>query len=99
VVHKIKLIAIVSAAAATAVTLTLVPLSAEAQPNQAGSPPALLTLGTTQASPPGSRAESAHRADVDTDLLQPDQANTVSVDVVDTTLRVALEPQPSGAPG
>ena len=94
----------VAAALAAAATLAVAPSGAqpEQSPGQRsqGEPtaPALLDVGGP-ASTSADQVDAASRVDVDTSLLKPGVARTVSVDVLDDDLEVKLDPIASGAAG
>ena len=94
----------VAAALAAAATLAVAPSGAqpEQSPGQRsqGEPtaPALLDVGAP-ASTSADQVDAASRVDVDTSLLKPGVARTVSVDVLDDDLEVKLDPIASGAAG
>ena len=93
----------VGAALAAAATLAVAPSDAQPQPQPQraqGDPaaPALLDVGAP-ASTSADQVDAASRVDVDTSLLKPGVARTVSVDVLEQDLEVELDPIPSGAAG
>lgn len=86
-------------AACVVVAVALVPSGAEAERGQgAAPPPELLRLGAA-ASTSADHVEDARRVAVDTSLLAPGRARTVSLDLIRRDLQVALVPIASGAPG
>jgi len=102
-------VAVIGATAAAVATLALVPSGASAEREQArpaapatasSTAPDLLDVGAPATTTGATRrAGPAREAEVDTALLRPGTARTVSIDVPDGTLEVGLEPAASGAPG
>ena len=98
---KVGLAAVI---AATTAVVALLPAGAQAERTQlvptraSSSAPDLVQLGGSAPAPVGTEG-TTRRAEVDTSLLKPGVARTVSIEVPDDDLQVALKPMDSGVAG
>lgn len=99
-------LAVVGVSAAALAAATLAPTGAQARPEQSApttgpssSAPDLVSVGEPTQITSSRSTGPAREAEVDTSLLKPGVARTVSIDVPDRDLEVALKPMTSGADG